>query len=837
MQLFLISTRFVFVFFVYLLLKELSGSRIAGLSLSILVAWSANVYHDVVEGGTTAEAGAQVFLPLSFYLLVRFLRSGDRRFLLLASAANGLSFLTHPIGGGLIAVFAGVIMLSVGDARGRRLSLSVSGNLALYILVLVGVGSVIGLPLVATVVDAIQSAVRGSAALTNIRPSAPVDMLLTTNPVLLAVLVVLIGWLIYERRRRPQAIGISREMIAFSVAALILEAVQVAFSRGLNPFALSLFADRTWFLAPIFLAGVAAAIVRELSISHARSGSAAEPSISGARLAAPIGLWAVLLLAAAVGPVAGSSRIEGTFVRPMLKPPEAIDVMMRRGDDGDKLAFPAWLDVDSTNVRAWVHDVFIGGWLGVLYRIPMTWGYYDPYYKPWNDWRNWLETAIRGGLSRDPRYTPIAAKNETKFLLDWFGIRYLVSELNAEGVDEDVPVARYVSAPDIVQVSAVAYSMRIRMVRPEIAGPIVSATNAPTLLVIGDDEAYESIVRALALADIGPQKLIPLRGPRKIDDVDIQKLSGFSAIALYNYGYKDVRQAFDMLEDYVRRGGGVFVDTGSLVRESNDGVLPGLFPISKTQRDPLGSTWALNAPITKAFGAIDVSGFSPPVYGEGAWALSYAPDEQEIRPWAELVLTQKGRPIMVAGALDRGRVVWSGMNLPYHIVSNANLAEALLLSNIVKWIGPPGASAVSEHTVERPVPESISVKGTGFKGVLFKETAFGGWGAKAQTNRGSTDLTIYRAGPDFMYVPVPRSVSDAGGLITVHLHYSGQVGDWALLAISLLTILLSLDYALVGGRVAVKRLSPVAELAGRPVRRLTEPIWQTLTAKEEDEVQ
>lgn len=205
---------------------------------------------------------------------------------------------------------------------------------------------------------------------------------------------------------------------------------------------------------------------------------------------------------------------------------------------------------------------------------------------------------------------------------------------------------------------------------------------------------------------------------------------------------------------------------------------------------------------------------------ESPWTFSYAPSNSNVKPWARTILWNHGHPIIVVGNYGAGRVVWSGMNLPYHISEYKNLEEALFHKNLVEWsVQPQGYQNISCN-VKRPRPEEAIIKGyENFKGILFKENAFEGWTAHLTSNGAAQELKIYRAGPDFMYVRVPSGIKPP---FTVKFRYVGPLMDWFFATLSLATIIVVLDYSLLRGFVITNRvLRPIA----RGLRkRLVDPL-------------
>jgi len=146
--------------------------------------------------------------------------------------------------------------------------------------------------------------------------------------------------------------------------------------------------------------------------------------------------------------------------------------------------------------------------------------------------------------------------------------------------------------------------------------------------------------------------------------------------------------------------------------------------------------------------------FDPAVYNGGPWGISYIP-ASAIASWAAPVLLSDGRPVLVAGTLGAGHVVWSGMNLPYHAAATRNREESRLLASELTWAAPKQApDPPYQAEIVNPQLRRVSVTSEA-AGVLFKESYVANWQA---TVNGRPAL-IHRAGPDFMYVTIPAAAS------------------------------------------------------------------------------
>jgi hypothetical protein len=157
------------------------------------------------------------------------------------------------------------------------------------------------------------------------------------------------------------------------------------------------------------------------------------------------------------------------------------------------------------------------------------------------------------------------------------------------------------------------------------------------------------------------------------------------------------------------------------------------------------------------------------------------------------VLLSDGRPVVVAGLLGSGRVVWSGLNLPYHIVSNQIEEESRLLAQEISWASPREASDPAYSvTFVNPQLRTIAITSPG-TGVLFKESSFPNWHA---TINGTT-APVYEAGLGFMYVPLGRDVRYPA---QVRFEFERSALEWVGDAISIVALAGLCVYLLVGAR-------------------------------------
>jgi hypothetical protein len=136
------------------------------------------------------------------------------------------------------------------------------------------------------------------------------------------------------------------------------------------------------------------------------------------------------------------------------------------------------------------------------------------------------------------------------------------------------------------------------------------------------------------------------------------------------------------------------------------------------------------------------------------------------------------------GDYGSGKVVWSGLNLPFHAVDTRNASEMRIFGNIMNWFFPEGVESIGSYSVNRPKSEKITVSGQGAKGILIKEHYNPGWYVKLNGEK----TKVYKAGLFVMYVP-----TNSDGSFDLELNYKGNIVHWLLLALTVVGIVVSLS--------------------------------------------
>lgn len=382
-------------------------------------------------------------------------------------------------------------------------------------------------------------------------------------------------------------------------------------------------------------------------------------------------------------------------------------------------------------------------------------------------------------------------------LADWLGIRYVFID---PGLD---PIEKYETAGwDPISNEAgdqVMWNPRA----PEMA----TASTRPTILIIGgqDNGSYNQLFR-LANEGLAPYSQFTIvEGIDRIDRYSLDELRRFDILFLHGYDYKNSSRAWSLLNDYVSQGGSLFVDTGWQfeVPEWEFEQAPQVLPVGELSWTNSGQVSNYSLENTEIAGDVDTARFDPMVWEDQAWSFSGA-DRTSLREWGRPILSVRGRPLIVAGELGQGRVVWSGMNFVAHLVAYENEEEQRLLNNLLRWLGR-GQDEGDLETVEviRNHPDrvdfSVATAADDVTWLYWREAYYPNWQAYVEDGTGNHEIPIYRAGPGFMLMPIETP----SGNVSVKLVWELSVFEQAAILASALGFLfvgaLLLDGTLLGG--------------------------------------
>jgi hypothetical protein len=388
-------------------------------------------------------------------------------------------------------------------------------------------------------------------------------------------------------------------------------------------------------------------------------------------------------------------------------------------------------------------SAFVADWFNFLYPNHSQTRDYIYQGIPFKDWQYYLEWLV---------WTQPGRLWETRFLLDWYGIKHLTVGFASPETQFD----KFLGQPRVFKKEASSPKEDFYLFSYQEAKPIVTLNNSPAILVVGQEEEYESLFRVLAMAGLSTDHLVPVWGGENLD-FSLEELSRFEVLFVYDYPLLKLKKAkVALLEEYLRGGGKILVETNHAFEGTVD--LPAFFPMAKAAFEERRGEWDLT-PAQK---------FSPALFGEDPWKVNVG---LGLRRGGEVLLRSAGKPVIIRGEFGEGRLIWSGINLAYHALSFENKVEVSYWVELLEELLGEPLVEKEEIMVDFSIWESekrVMILDKPAKGILVRESHFPQWRAylKTKNAKGETQnaLKIYTAGPRFMYLPLPDEGGSEAGL-------------------------------------------------------------------------
>lgn len=850
-QLFAVFGLFIFAVFSYLLFAELSKNRILAIILTIATVYSTNLYRALIWAGGIPFWTTQAFFPIVLFLVVKFCRSENRKWFYLAVLASGLGIMGHPQNFVNLILPSTFIILFLWRPSAKKFSpvkrfsdVFLFGFLT-YLIGLPFLTSWLPLTNLLVLITFLKGFIlmpfareKGEGVGTKISPEGldEIDkwtksqfnvVFSDTHQILWILLGLTIALLIVSLVLRKRRMSGLFNVLAFTFLPVWTIGLVFLYSRGINVFVTGWYKAFWPVVASVatataFYWGEAKDFLSERDLWQGKIGKISQ--LLGTVLVnmVLIGLGIYFLLPAQNNLLL---RLEQEDISSSAFP-EALNGKIKKDQwQALKKNLTPKLIVDNPrDFRLYTIDATVNIWWSTMMEMPLTRGYVDPPIK--RGYIFWLDSAL-GPTSAGPKssliedwHTPEeVADNNVRFLLDWSATRYLEGNhlsLTNSHFTSNITTDKFIEDEEETKVPGavvnrfleneswdenVMQGLNFFRIKKDLVTPILMETDASPVLFFGDEEGYDILTRILGEFNLGPRKIILAKGSQFIDQMSFSDLQNFQALILYRYDYKNHDKAWKMIEKYVEKGGKIYIDTGSDVKESSTTTLPAdfpaqlpaIFPISKTTRGSLGIEWEPEVAEDKITEGVNFNEFSPLNFDRGPWNISHPLGEDDLRKNAKVILRQKQKIVLAEKNLGRGKVIWSGYNLPYHTLRDYNREEGLFFQNLLgslvnfkesKWQGQSKWISPRERTID------IS----GGKGVLFKELAFDGW--KASLN--GKNLKIYKVGasdPGYMYVRLPENASG-----TVKFVFEGALASKIYEGVSIAVIFFILDY-LLGGKV------------------------------------
>lgn len=860
-QIYMLGSTFLFLFFSYLLFHELAKERVLPLVLTIASSFSIGLYGALVWGGSLPYFATQMFLPLVLWFLVRFFKDGSGSSLFTAGLFLGISLLGHPqMAFSYLLPIAILLFIAYSIKSGKKLIFPrlKQGLTFLALGLLVGFPSLylfVGLTphsILIAIPQTISRLFRWTESNSNASVSAPSpsaagsnvytaadynrDQLIRfwndTNPLIFYLLALsMIIFIITFLLRR-------KKILSLNIFFFALPVLWVVFYISLYGFNIPLMHGgwyRVFWPLPLSFGILISFIWGDFWEVLSQKLENIKNKIWLILITKVI--FGLLILIFSFNVLSQSSsqkmlkNIDHNLYRQQSSAyPDSLGMETQQNNlEGlRKNLVPSWLEPNDTQYRFYDADQRVNIWWNAFYDMPLVKGYIE--FPPGDSVLGsyyWLSAGLTasGGtentLVKQWGVPEETAYNNVLFLLDWFSIKYLEAE--HERSDSYNPFASYIRNSDIFAKAekvimpgwADLYYLKknetgpIRwrpdleeylsyyQVKEELVTPIIYPTNALTLGIVGRQDAYSTIIRNLGGLNLNSKHIIPIWLDQFIDDVSSEDLKAMDALILYTYDYHNYEKSWGKIERYIKDGGKVLVETGSDVKQTKSESLPTIFPMEKTKKEQMGSSWNLSGN-SEETNEIDFGKFGPPVLDDDPWVFSL-PSHSTFKNGTKVILSNKSIPLIVQRPLGKGLLIWSGMNLPYHISTHKSVEELKFFKVILDRLIQTEATEIPEFNAKRVSPTQIKIVTQNAKGILFKENMSPGWQAKLSSNI-NKNLKIYKTGITFngyAYVRLPQRVRDS---FTVTFSYQGYFWSYFWSTVSFLTILFILDKVILGGR-------------------------------------
>jgi len=275
---------------------------------------------------------------------------------------------------------------------------------------------------------------------------------------------------------------------------------------------------------------------------------------------------------------------------------------------------------------------------------------------------------------------------------------------------------------------------------------LVETTEGKTLvLFIGDQTEYLEYF-FLSISMTKSLNILLAYGGKFLEDLNPSILKHFNVIYMSGIPYKDRTVFTSTLSQYVESGGGLILDTG----EQTDIDIPEFSPISRIAKDdsPFNLTVANQSEITSG---IDLERFSAKLRSSESTVL-YA---SEIRRGAITLLKDDESPIIVYWKYGAGKVLWTGLKMPYLAMLHNEIQESEMLVKMINYVS--SSTSTGHATVDFDIKTdliSVDMKGASKStGVWIKMSYDPSWEASARSsNVAAKTLKIFKAGPNMMLV-------------------------------------------------------------------------------------
>jgi hypothetical protein len=342
----------------------------------------------------------------------------------------------------------------------------------------------------------------------------------------------------------------------------------------------------------------------------------------------------------------------------------------------------------------------------------------------------------------------------------------------------------------------------LTFVNPSASGLATEWPSGATGLVVGADQngmshPYNDLFERATTGMIPFSAGWLVRGDSPyVDDYTAGQLAAYPMLVVVGYRYHDRGKAFGLLDDYVRAGGSLYIETGWQYVDPDwdlGSPAPAVLPVGELRwgaLDPAAPIVVAGSPST-SWGSL--------AYGRSGWGASSAPSSG-VRSGAEALVSVDGRVVVARQTVGRGRVFWSGMNLIAHAGGAGSATENQFTADAFAWLlhaGEQGSSqsdAALTWVTDDQARASLSPS-AGPTWVLFKESFAPGWSASLRwpaspgTAAGTQSVVLVDGEADFILARLD-SVPPGAQLTFSYGPTTAVYLSWAVSALSLVMMVI-----------------------------------------------
>lgn len=766
MEIFAIYSHLAFILASLLLFWQITRSSTVAFIFALIILFTKATYYQLFGEGLVAASSSQWLMPLSLFFTYRYLYSQKNRDLIASSLTTGVAIIFHPAMSFLTAFLPNLILITIFKIpQNKKIKEKIS---AIFFFVLISflVGST---TIYSTLLQTFNGAGSGpcnSPQCWGVYPDH-IELWLNAFAPTLAVFMLLIATCLKLVNKQKVKITI---VIASAIAALVVILYPLAaYAHLINPFASAIFPRRIFWAINLLLLVIAANSFRLISEFLTKKFSWTIPTAVLLIIIFSYEQYSQLINPANILNTTNPGTIPANvdkYIVPKYKSEEITKLV------------PDWVDnfgKTETNYRFDSFNQQVNHWWNIPFVTPATRGYSN---SPTDVHATWLYYLQVGTGENNPNDDPELIKNRTLFLLDHYAIGIYDDSARSQtqgklGYDKSI-----LDNPEIVTKHQAVRELNFYEISKRIVSPIVSPTNTTPVLVVGDENAYESFVRALSYTGLTSKSILPVKASENLGNLSNNQLEQFPVLVLYQF----TGQNWDKLATYVKNGGKIFVETGSL-EENLPKNLQEFSPATSISKIRVEDAWQPRIPNQSSLtDNIDLQKFSPFKYQDGPWKISVY-RQSNLNKNTTALLTYQNDIILAQTKFGRGEVIFSGINLPFHIVDNRNFEESKLFKNIMLELIGETKQEEPSFKIQRDFPEKITITGSNFNGVYFKENYNPGWRA---TGNGNQDLKVYSAGLGFMYIPLLKS--NPSDNLQINLEFEGNLTTWFLQLITAISI-------------------------------------------------